>query len=117
MLRTWERSARDAGQRGFRAEFHPLPGRAALQFDLALCRTARADDELPGMAHQIRVIEFYACPVLAVVVKGVPAQRFVQFRAQRVACGVTRLQVQDGGTKRRDRIRPYDAGIVMTRLN
>ena len=93
----------DAGQRVLGTEFHPLPGRAAFQFDLAGGGAARPDDELPRMAHQIGVVEFDAGAVLAIVVQRVAAERFVQLRAQRVAGGVANFQIQDRGAERRDR--------------
>jgi hypothetical protein len=59
------------GQRVLGTKFDPLPSRPPLQFDLAGSGTARTNDELPRMAHQIGVVELHSRAILSIVVQRV----------------------------------------------
>src|SRR6185437_11491671 len=111
------RSAGDPRQGFFRRKLGSLTAGAPLQLDLARGGGARADDNLPGMPHQIRIGEFHAGAVLPVVVKGGAVQLSVELLAQRVAGRVAALQIEDGRLERSDAVRPDDAGFVVAGLD
>src|ERR1019366_4956850 len=94
-----------------------LSGGAALQLDAAGCGAARPDHDLPGMAHQVGVGEFYPRAFVAVVVERIAGQLRINLLADAVARGVARLQVENNRPPGGDAVRPDDAGGVVRRLD
>src|SRR5271165_3534048 len=105
-----------------RREAHELALAAStrLQLDLALAEALWADDDLMRRADQIHRGEFRAGPVVAVVQERVDARLFergIDLIAGAVARGVAHLEIDEPNLKRRDRLRPDRAGLVVVRLD
>ena len=78
------RTGNDAGERVLRAKLHPVAAghanHATFKFDLARGGAARSDDELPGMTHQVGVVEFNPGAVVAIIISLLVISLYVAFR-------------------------------------
>src|SRR6185437_2955914 len=114
--RLGEKPALEPGQEVSRREVFPRSVRAPLEFDLAFGKSLRPDHDLPGNTDEVAGREFGTGPLVGVVVENVDAlghEIGVELFACAVDSGIALLEVEDRGTERRHRFRPFDTGIVM----
>src|SRR5580700_11340544 len=93
---------------------------AAFQLDLALAEALGPDQDLPGNADQVGRSEFRARAFVEVVVEHLdaPAGKLaVEAFARRIGCRIALLEIEDGDLEGRHRLRPFDPGIVVERLD
>src|SRR5579859_4416165 len=91
--------------------------RAVLQFDDAVGDALGADHHLPGQADQIHVGELDPGPLLAVVIENFGPEGAIELLAGFVAGGIALLEIDQADTEGGDRLRPFDAGLVVMRLD
>src|SRR5215475_12406561 len=90
---------------------------APLELDLAFGDPLRSDHDLPGNADQVGGRELDAGALLGVVIEHVDAlgrQLAIELLARRISIAGALLQVEDDRPERSDRLRPLDAGVVVT---
>src|SRR5205823_6418804 len=103
-----------------RRELLAGPVGPALELDFAFREPLRADEDLPGNPDQVGGGEFRARPLVEIVVEHVdppPGERAIQTLRGRVGRSIPLLEVEHDGPEWRDRLRPLDAGVVMTGLD
>src|SRR5438477_5465065 len=93
---------------------------APLDLDLAFGKPFGPDHDLPGNTNQIGGGELGTGALIGVVVQDLDTSR-PQLAIELFTSGIgvvsALLQVQDDSLERRDRFRPFDAGIVMAGLD
>src|SRR5271168_62506 len=93
---------------------------APLEFELAFGEAFWADKDLPGNADQVRRGEFGPCTLVGVIVEDLNApggELTIELFAGAIGVFRALLQIQDHRLERSDRLRPFDAGIVVTSLD
>src|SRR5215472_8297004 len=104
---------------GFCHEFAAAVG-ALLDLDLALGQALRPDQNLPRNADEIGGSEFRARPLVEVVVEHIDAfggEFAVKPLAGGVGVGAALLEIEKRDFEWGDRLRPFDAGIVVERFD
>src|SRR5579872_3415785 len=88
--------------------------------ELALGEPLRTDEDLPGNADQIGGGKFGARSLVGVIIENFDAfglKLAVELFASRVRIFRALLEVQNYSRERRDRLRPFDTGLVVTSLD
>src|SRR3954447_21530282 len=114
------RSSGQPRKSAFDRQLLALAGGPALQFHHPLFEPARAEDQLPGQADQVHGRELGAAALVAVVVERLDsglAQTAVNLVGGARASAVVRAHVDQADPKRRYRLGPDDAGLVVARLD
>ncbi len=103
-----------------RRDVFPRAIAALLDLDLAFGKALRSHHDLPGNADQVGGGELGAGALVGVVVEHVDAlgqQLAIELFAGRIRIVGTLLQVENDSPEWRDRLRPFDARIVMAGLD